>query len=349
MTEQPSKSVSEISLKDVVAKLKAAIAYLFKKWFVILGLAVLGGVLGIVYAWMQKPKYIAVLTFSMEDGKSDGGGFASLASQFGLSIGGVGGIFSGENIIVLIQSNKIIKSTLLSQVTVNNKKQLLLNYFLESQKAAGVDKPADPKLPKVSFPESQNPETYSRLQDSVLQNIVAGIKKAFLKVEKPENKYDFYTITCTSNDERFSLLFSKLLIQQVSDFYTTVKTKRSAQIVDILQSRTDSVKRAYDRALYGRASLSDANINTALSLPTVGIQREQTNITVLATAYTELIKNLELAKFNLLKDTPLIQVIDEPTEPLIMKKMGRLLGGIIGAFLLGFATCIFLLFRKIKL
>jgi len=350
MTEQPSKSAPELSLKDVVASIKAAIAYLFKKWFIIVGCAILGGALGIVYAWSQKPKYVAVLTFSMEDGKSDGGGLASLASQFGFSLGNVGGIFSGENILILIQSDKIIQSTLLSQVTVDNKTQSLLNFYLEAQKKAGDAKePKDPAVKNVSFPEGQKPETYTRLQDSVLHNIVQGVKKEILKAEKPENKFNLYKVTCTSKNEDFSLLFCKQLIQQVSDFYVTIKTKRSTQIVNILQSRTDSIKRAYDRALFGRAELSDANINPAFSLPTVGVQREQTNITVLATAYTELLKNLEVAKFNLLKDTPLIQVIDEPEAPLVKKKLGRLLSGIIGAFLFGFTTCVILLVRKIKL
>lgn len=350
MTEQPFKSAPELSLKDVVAKINAAIAYLLKKWLIIVCFAILGGISGILYAWIQKPKYVAVLTFSMEDGKSDAGGLASLASQFGVSLGSVGGIFSGENILILIQSDKLIQSTLLSQVTINNKKKSLLNFYLASEKASGSYKePKDLKAKNVSFPEEQDPATYSRLQDSVLHNIVEGVKKAILKVEKPENKFNLYTITCTSKYEDFSLLFCKQLIQQVSDFYVAIKTKRSAQIVNILQSRTDSVKRAYDRALFGRAELSDANLNPAFSLPTVGIQREQTNVTVLATAYTELLKNLEVAKFNLLKDTPLIQVIDEPQEPLTIKKLGRLLSGIIGGFLFGFVTCIILLFKKLKL
>jgi hypothetical protein len=95
--------------------------------------------------------------------------------------------------------------------------------------------------------------------------------------------------------------------------------------------------------------LADANLNPAFQTPTVGIQRKQTDITVLATAYGELLKNLELAKFNLLRETPLIQVIDTPLLPLENKKIGRLTGGIFFAFAFGvMAVCWFSLGFIIK-
>jgi uncharacterized protein involved in exopolysaccharide biosynthesis len=60
-----------------------------------------------------------------------------------------------------------------------------------------------------------------------------------------------------------------------------------------------------------------------------------------------LVKNLEVSKVTLRKETPLIQVIDAPILPLEKEKIGKLtgtaLGGIIGFFL----VVIFLLFGKI--
>jgi hypothetical protein len=151
-----------------------------------------------------------------------------------------------------------------------------------------------------------------------------------------------YKVSFTSIDEGFSIAFCNQLIQQVTQFYTETKTKRSAKIVSILQNTADSIKSAYNLALMGRAELSDANLNSAFQTPVVGIQRKQTDITVLATAYGEVLKNLEIAKFNLLKDAPLIQVIDTPMQPLEKNKFSRLLAGILTATGLGFIYCAFL-------
>jgi uncharacterized protein involved in exopolysaccharide biosynthesis len=56
---------------------------------------------------------------------------------------------------------------------------------------------------------------------------------------------------------------------------------------------------------------------------------------------TELVKNLELAKVDLRKETPLIQIIDTPLLPLPYEKLGILKGGCIGGFLFGFFALLY--------
>ena len=67
------------------------------------------------------------------------------------------------------------------------------------------------------------------------------------------------------------------------------------------------------------------------------LQKKQVDISVYGGAYGELFKNLELARYQYLKDIPLLQVIDEPRYPMKKIKRGRLLTGLmfaIGASLL---------------
>ncbi|HWB26131.1 MAG TPA: hypothetical protein VG738_11655 [Chitinophagaceae bacterium] len=337
----------DISLDDAIAKIGGIFRYLFSKWLIILMLGFAGGVAGILYAWVQTPQYKAVLTFSMEDDKSSSGSIAGLAAQFGLDLGS-SGAFSGENIVALLQSNKITKATLLTAVNVNGKKESLLNLYCDVfEVTKGFAKSPEKELRELRYPENQDPSTYSRMQDSVLLLIIGAVQKNVVKIDKPDPKYNLYAITCLSPDETFSFEYCRELIKQASDYYIETKTKRSAQIVDILQKRSDSLRNAYNSALTGKAELSDANLNLAMQLPAVGIQSKQTDLTVFAAAYGELLKNLELAKFNLLKETPVIQVLDEPMEPLLKVKLGRLLAGIIGAFFFGFICVLILIFRKL--
>jgi len=56
---------------------------------------------------------------------------------------------------------------------------------------------------------------------------------------------------------------------------------------------------------------------------------------------------LELAKITLRKETPLIQLIDQPILPLEKDKLGRFKSLIIGGFLAIFLTSISLIFMKL--
>jgi uncharacterized protein involved in exopolysaccharide biosynthesis len=61
---------------------------------------------------------------------------------------------------------------------------------------------------------------------------------------------------------------------------------------------------------------------------------------------TELVKQTELAKVTLRKETPLIQVIDAPILPLEKKQLGKVKGIVIGVFLGGFLVTLGLVVRK---
>ncbi|MEP6513796.1 MAG: hypothetical protein ABJA79_07995 [Parafilimonas sp.] len=345
---QEVSATKEITLYDAVNSLKKLFRYLLSKWLIIGLIALAGGVVGVTYAWLLKMKYEAVLTFTTdEEAISSNNGLLSLASQFGFNIGGgSGGVFSGENLLALLRSQKIITGSLLSTVTFENKTERLLNIYMESE---GIYKSfrSSEKYKNLNYPVTQDPATFSRLQDSVLLLITKDISESALSVEQPDEDVQIYKLTCVSKSEFFSKAFAEEMMKQVSDFYIESKTKRFMSIVNILQSRADSVKREFNSALYGRASLSDANINPAFQMPTVGIQKKQTDITVLGTAYGEIVKNLELAKFNLLRQTPLIQIIDEPLLPLKQIKPGRFLTGMIMAFVFGMIAIMWLTLRKV--
>ena len=337
---------AELTFKNLIGILANFLRFIFSKWLILLIFGITGGLLGITYAWVQKPSYEAVLTFSTDDDNGgSAGGLAGIAAQFGFDLGGAGSVFTGDNVVALMQSRKIIFSALQTKVDYKNKKETLLNIYLETTgMSEGFKK--SPILKNVSFPAEQKPETYSRLQDSVLLIVIKNINLNVLKVDKPDKKIDLYEVRCKSPDETFSIAFTNQLIKEVSDFYIQSKTKRSQITVTVLQKSADSLRQAFNAALSGRAALADANLNTAFQSPIVGIQKKQTDITVLSTAYGEILKNLELAKFNLLRETPLITIIDEPMGPLLDLKMGRLIGGIIGGFLFGFLGIGYLLTAK---
>ncbi len=336
----------ELTFKHIILLLIRATRFLLSKWKLLLAVGLIGGITGIVYVWMQDASYKAVLSFSTEEDRNvSGGSLAGLAAQFGLDLGSTSNVFSGDNILPLIQSHKIMQSALLAVKTINGKPKSLLNIYLDAGKSEKDLLHPNPK--DVKFPEGQDPATFSRLQDSTLFELIEGINKISLRADRPDKKIAIFQVACTSGDENFSKFFVDELIEKVTDFYIESKTRRARQTVEILQKTADSLRNVYNEALTGRASLADANINPAFQGPVVGIQKKQTDITVSSAAYGEVVKNLEIAKYNLLKATPLITVIDDPVLPLKKIKTGRLLGAIVGGFIGGLLGIIYLFFSQV--
>ena len=116
VNSQLTTDSDEISLKELIEKIQQLWKYLLTKWKMIVLAGMIGGGLGFVYAYLQPIKYIAKMTFVVEDSKSSAGGLASLAGQFGFDIGGVGGgsIFSGDNILLFLKSESLVRETLLT-------------------------------------------------------------------------------------------------------------------------------------------------------------------------------------------------------------------------------------------
>jgi uncharacterized protein involved in exopolysaccharide biosynthesis len=88
------------------------------------------------------------------------------------------------------------------------------------------------------------------------------------------------------------------------------------------------------------------NANPERSILHTGSQKKTVDVQASAAVYAELLKNLELAKITLRKETPLIQPIDSPQLPLETEKPGKVLFPVLGA-IIGFILCVFyLVFKK---
>jgi len=337
----------EISLKELILKGKEIWQFLLKKWIIIIVAAFIGATIGVAIAWLTKPLYIAKLTFSVENEKSNPlGAYSGLASMAGIDLGSSGGsMFSSDNIMSILTSRKMIVNTLLSPITIDNKKITLIEYWLTFNHINDQWK-RKPKLAKLKFTLSLNPDSLTRLQDSVLTNIQTSLIKTVISINKPDKKLSLIESSCTSTNELFSKIFLETLNNQVTYFYISIKTKRLKENVDILQNKADSLYKVISNSIYKSATLTDQNINMVKQIAGVDRQKKQIDLQVASTAYTEIIKNLEMAKITLQKETPLIQVIDQPVLPLLKEKASRLKGLLIGGFLAGFLMVGFLLGQR---
>lgn len=346
----PIKS-DEISLKELLQKGKEWWSYLLSKWKIILTAGIIGAALGLAYSYSKKPIYKATLSFALEDekGGSGLGGALGLASSFGIDLGGSGGsIFTGSNLTELFKSRTMVEKTLLSPVIVEGKTISLAEMYIQNNKwrKSWND---DPKLVGLEFLPNANRELYTRVQDSIMGKMYESLSNGGLAVAQKDKKISIISIDVTSQNELFAKYFCEALAKQVSDFYVATKSKKARMNMAILQRQTDSIRGELNGAITGVAVANDNtfNLNPALNVRRTPSVRRQVDVQANTAILTELVKQTELAKVTLRKETPLIQIIDRPILPLSKERFGKAKGLIIGGFLAGFLIIIFLIFKKI--
>ena len=346
----------EISLKELILRIREWWQYLWSKKWVIIAAGIVGALLGLAYAYTRKPVYTATTTFVLESGEKSGGlgAYAGVASMMGIDLGGSGGrIFQGDNILELYKSRTMLEKTLFSPLDSTSNQPLIERFIEVNDIRKGWEK--KPNLEKLVFKVGDlskplTDEKIKRLRDSVVAKVVESVRKNVLSVSKPDKKLNIIKVDARSLDEIFAKRFNEELVKNVNDFYVQTKTKKSLENVAILQHKTDSVRAVMNGAIYSAAAVSDAtpNLNPTRQVQRVApVQRAQFSAETNKAILSEMLKNLEMGKMSLLKETPLIQVIDKPVYPLDKEKKSKILSAIAFGFFLSMLTIIYLVLLRI--
>jgi hypothetical protein len=337
----------EIGVKDMALALYRQFTFFKNNWRLMLLFAFAGALTGFVIAYYVKPEYRAELTFALEE-KTGGNLYAGIASQLGFDLGGGGGgAFSGDNTIEMIKSRNLIEKTLLTEVNMNGEKDLLINRYRKFGKVCKKWEKI-PELASVKFVVGQPRSSFTIVQDSLLKVVFKRVRKENLGVIKTDKKLNIISVTCKAPDELFAKYFTETLVKNASAFYIETKTQNTRINVNLLENRVDSVKRALDAEISGAAVARDQNVNVFRAQGNVTALKKQMNVQVLTTMYGELIKNLELSKFTLMREEPLLQIIDTPTLPLDRKSSLIVPGSIIGAGVGFLVSLLFLYIRRVR-
>lgn len=353
--KRKSGQEDEISLRDLVLKIRSWVIYLWNKKWLVIAAGIFGAFLGLGYSLIKKPVYIATTTFVLESGEKSGGlsAYSGVASMMGIDIGGGGGgIFQGDNILELYKSRTMIEKALYSLLDSTSKETLLEKYIEISKLREAWEK--TPELRKIQFAPKDfdyraDPKA-QRLKDSIVGKIVADIVKSNLSVAKPDKKLSIIKVDVKSTDEVFAKRFNEELVKNVNDFYIQTKTKKSLENVAILKHKADSVRGVMNGAILSAASVADAtpNLNLTRQVQRVApVQRAQFSAETNKSILGEMVKNLEMSNIALMKETPLIQIIDKPIYPIDVERFGKLKGIIMGLLTASLITILIILVKRI--
>lgn len=337
MTEKKFTSVESVLVEKI--------SFLKKRWWIFLLVGLLAGITGFIYASLQKANYKSKLTFALDDGSAGESNFTSLASQFGLTLGGSNNIFQGDNIIEIMKSRRMVETILLSVDTFDNKPYRIIEYYMDANDRDSYHK----KVAAVHFPVNQSPATYTYIQDSVLKLVYEQVVKSSLTIDKPDRKYNIFELNIQTPNEQLSHDMTVRLLQEANTFYTELKTKKASNTLAALENRIESVKTGLYGSISNRANVKDANVNPVFEQSQVPVMKEHTNIELYSTAYAEMFKNLEIARFQYLVNTPILQIIDDADYPMERIKAKRSLYALAFCFVATFLLLIFFLMKEQQL
>lgn len=340
------KNQDNISIVDFIKQIKTYTSYLLSKWKLISIMVLIGMILGVLYSFLKPIKYRADITFVLEEKSKGGmGDYTGIASQFGINLGAgsSAGVFTDNNLIQFLQSRKLIEKTLLTNVKIDSNNILLIDLYIQNNKLRD-EWDQNPAISNINF--NVNRTEFTIKHDSLISMIYNTIVEENISIEKIDKKIDIILATYISEHQLFSKLFIEKLVENASDFYIDSKTLKSKKTVDIMQKRTDSVKTELNAALSGRAIVTDQNLFVVRQQANVSRVKQEVNVQVLSAMYTEMVKNLELAKFTRLQDEPVIQIIDEPILPLYKIRLSKSKGAIFGLVLSLLIVSSYLIIKK---
>lgn len=295
------------------------------------------------YLSIRPDKYKANVTF-MTNTQQDSGmsSILQMAGQFGVVAPSSGNNLSADKLIELMGTRTMLLNALLKTGLVDGDTDLLLNHYLKMQNKYSED---------GRF-ESTKVEDFSYQENDMADEIIDQIRRLVLEANSSENGIIRASVNLPS--EELAKQFMDNLVAEVSAYHLETATEKEAEELELIQERADSIKQALNVAEYNLSNWYTRN-SRALKASAVSPQVYSEKVKldreaeILGQAYIEVVKGVEITKLSLLRQQPIIQVIDAPTYPLEKDEPNKvLIFGLSIAGLLGLTTLILILRKMIK-
>lgn len=257
-----------------------------------------------------KQRFSAQYIIAAEQEKSSG--WENLLAQFGMEVGGAnpGGVFVGESLVRLFSIRGLIEKALLLPYDKDqpNGEKFADKFY------GDLPSSVREKLRNVKFyadRKKNNPAT-----DSAIFYLSKYINKKVLSATKPDKKQTFIHVDCKHQNDTLALRFAEAMISTVKDKYIQSITRNVRTNLRVLRSEADSIKRVMDANIERNAQNMDYNINPLQQKAKIEQNKSLIDMQISISLYGEVIKNLKLAELALKKQTPLMEVVEEPHFPL---------------------------------
>ncbi|MDR6194882.1 hypothetical protein [Siphonobacter sp. SORGH_AS_0500] len=302
--------------RKLVRNAKAIFLTILKYWW-LLGLCIiLGGVGGWIYDQVNEvpDQYEASIVFNLETG-SGGSELSSFASALGMSSGGSNGnIFAGANFTELFRSKKIGNRVMTTPVTIAGKRDLLVNFYKNRSGALRRTKNAEYLRNEFTFPDTSL-KYYTTTQMSYL-DMFREYASQDLEIGNLDRKSSFMELTVKTDSDTLSKIMVETWLKTMTSFYTETRSQKTLELLQLHTSRRDSVLSILSGEERKLARAQDYSQYMIMPSGRVNEQRMSQNTTYLQGLYMDALRNIDALRTSLIRESPLVTIIDEPTYPL---------------------------------
>jgi hypothetical protein len=138
------------------------------------------------------------------------------------------------------------------------------------------------------------------------------VKKINLQVDKKEG---YLTLSVTMPEALAAAEVAQKAQAMLQDYITHYKVEKSRAELDFIQDRYNQAKAEATREQYGVAVDQDRFKDLVSQVPQVKTSRKQMDYTISNSVFQELAKQLEQAKIQVAKDTPVFTIVEPVAVP----------------------------------
>ena len=344
-------NTDEIDLIKLLKKVYSEKILIFKISF-------LTALIGVIYALAQPNEFTSSTTFipQLSSGvKTGGSSLSGLASLAGINVGGMEGSSEFPPTLYPQVVNGIpFKLDLLSSNVNSNGNQILVkDYFTDknSFNVFGLLKEYTIGLPskvlevfKSKGKEAVNLESeiyFVSEEDSGLFDLISSSLSLSIN-----DKEGFITISFTDSDKNIAAQITQIAQNLLQKKIIEFKNKSSKEMLDFAIKQYSQNKESFEKLQDERAVFVDKNINISSSLFQNKLSRIESELTISQSIVQQLASQVEQAKLQVNKDTPVFTTIKPVTIPFERSAPKRSLIVIVFAFLGLVLSCGYVLIKE---
>jgi len=340
---QYNDASEDISLKDLILKVKEYSNEVFKHWW-LLAIAVILSTAYVLYSRSQHvAKYTAQIKFVVEGHMPSGSGLGGLLGTLGMSKPGQ------VNPYKVLQASR--GSNIFNKIAASKGKdgKFLANKVMDVYE---LDKVWAEKSPRFEGARIDSTDT-SLLQLEIVKKLhffiygsAKNTKDALCKLTLDEDT-GVYTMTSSTLDADLSMDLSFAMYKELKYFFEDEVFQNQKQLADILKAKADSLRTVRDYKVRELSRFENRNrgfIGKDILAERAILRMEQE---VINRSYAEVTANREMTDVGMRDRKPLFIVIDQPFLPLYATPFLLIRSLVLFAMLAIFLATLFVLSRKI--
>ena len=308
---------------DIVELLKKV----YKEKKLIFKYSIRSAIVGVVFALFQPNQYTASTTFIPQlssDVKTGASSLSGLASLAGINLGVIEGSseFPPTLYPQVVESVPFRLDLLSSNIQVNNEEITLRDYFLENKNSfnlLGTVKKYTIGLPSLILNYFRNDEK-SLSNTSSIYSLTEEDHELFEKLSQifslsVNAKEGFINMSFNDKNKKVAAQVAQTAETLLQEKIIEFKVKSSKELLDFTTNQYNEKKNIFEKLQDERAIFVDKNINISSSLFQNKLSRIESELNIAQTVVQQLASQVEQAKLQVNKDTPVFTTIKPVTVP----------------------------------